>query len=413
MNAHAKRMKWWIDARFGMFIHWGLYSAGGMDCWMMHDMGIPSNEYVRRLSPRFTAKCYDPDQWMQTAKSAGCKYVIMTSRHHDGYCLWDTDTDPLNSARLTPRRDLIGEFVKAARKAKLRVGLYYSLLDWRYPAYFAGPRNDRKGWQALVEQAHAQVRELMTRYGRIDILWYDGVWQDVAGRWGFVPTDKQLADAWRSRELNRMVRRLQPNIIINDRSAVPEDYGTPEQAVDWIEQSLRGKPMRPWELCDTMGDLWAYAPTDRNKKTARELVFRLLNCISRDGNYLLNIGPKPDGGIAPWQVRMMRQVGQWVHAHRETIYGCGGEWRRPFTTGLAPWRPTRKGNNIYLHMMRYPGTRPCSISRMHDYRLKSARLLDTNTPLKIVRDETCDHIVGLPARSPDPIAPVIKLTIQQ
>ena len=407
----AERMRWWHDARFGMFIHWGLYSAGGLDCWIMHDMGIAADEYARRLVPRFTAANYDPDQWMAVAKSAGCRYVILTARHHDGYCLWDTDTTDHSAPRTTPRRDLIGEFVRAARKAKLRVGMYYSLLDWRYPAYIAGPRKDRKGWRELVDYVHAQVRELMTRYGRIDILWYDGAWRDQAGRWGYKPTHAQLAKAWRSKELNAMVRRLQPRIIINDRSFVEEDYGTPEQAVDWIEQVQRGKSSRPWELCDTIGDLWGDAPPDLNRKTPREAIHRLITCASRDGNFLLNIGPKADGGVRPWQRRFMARIGEWVLAHGQAIYGCGGEWNRPFSTGLAPWRATRKGNNLYLHLLRYPGTRPFSIARMHPYRITSARLLDTNQRLTIAREADCDRILGLPARSPDPIAPVIQLRL--
>lgn len=408
----ARRMKWWLEARFGMFIHWGLYTAGGLDCWMMHDMGWPVDEYVRRFEPRFTAEKFDPDAWMALARSAGCRYVVLTSRHHEGYCLWDTDTTPFSAARMTPRRDMIREYVQAARKAKLRVGVYYSLLDWRYKPYWMGPRKDPRGWDQFVDYVHAQIRELMTRYGKIDILWYDGAWPDRFGNWGFTPSPEELAEAWRSRALNATVRQLQPDILINDRASLPEDFGTPEQTVDWFELGLRGATLRPWELCDTLGDLWGASPADRNRKTVREVVTRLITCVSRSGNMLLNIGPKSDGGVQTWQQKMMERIGQWVHRHKEGIYGCEGEWQRPFTTGLAPWRVTRRGNHLFLHLLRYPGRRPFSIANLHNYRITAARLLDTHQPLRVERRLTCDVIEGLPARSPDPIAPVVRLDIQ-
>jgi len=154
-SRHSRdRLKWWRHDRFGMFIHWGLYSAGGLDCWMMHDMGIEPDEYVRRLEPRFTAEHFDPSEWMAVAHNAGCRYVILTARHHEGYCLWDTNTTTLSAPRMTPKRDLVGEFVAAARKANLKVGLYYSLLDWRYQAYWDGPRADRRAWRRLVDFTH-------------------------------------------------------------------------------------------------------------------------------------------------------------------------------------------------------------------------------------------------------------------
>ena len=272
---------------------------------------------------------------MQLAKATGCRYVILGARHHEGYCLWDTDTTTFSAARMTPGRDLVAEFLQAGRRARMRVGLYYSLLDWRHKAYWMGPRNDPRGWKRLVDYVHAQVRELMSRYGRIDVLWYDGAWPDPSGRWAFKPTLQQLAQAWRSKELNAMVRRLQPHIVINDRSALEGDFGTPEQSVDWIEQAQRGPTNRAWELCDTLGDLWGFSPADRNRKSVREVITRLITCASRDGNMLLNIGPKPDGSIQPWQQRMMGRIGGWVHRHAESIYGTSGEWSRPFTTSLA------------------------------------------------------------------------------
>jgi alpha-L-fucosidase len=364
------------------------------------------------LLPRFTARQYDPDKWMQIARSAGCKYVVMGTRHHEGYCLWNTATTPFNAMATTPGRDLIAACVKATRKANLRVGIYYSLFDWRDQAYWLGPRHDPQGWARMVDCTHEQIRELLTDYGQIDILWYDGDWPDLAGRWGFQPTDAEMAEAWQSRKLNRMARRLQPVILVNDRCGMAGDFGTPEQSLDWIDATLQGESKRPWELCDTLGDLWGYAPVDRNRKSIREVLLRLITCVSRDGNYLLNIGPRPDGSIPAWQKNKMEQIGEWVRCHGDSIYGCEGEWHRPFTTGLAPWRATRKGNNLYLHLFRYPGSRPFAVARHHPYHIVRARLLDTRQSLRLEREPARDILHGLPARSPDPITPVLELTVR-
>jgi len=389
-----RRIAWWQKARFGMFVHWGLYTVGGLDCWKMHDMGIPVREYIETLEPRFAARNFDARALAALAKESGCNYIVMGARHHEGYCLWDTDTTKFSSMRMTPKRDFIAEYVWAARRLGLRVGIYYSLLDWRYQAYWDGPRKNPAAWRAFVNLVHAQVRELMTRYGKIDILWYDGAWP-ACPSWHC-----EQADAWRSRKVNAMVRRMQPGILINDRAGIPEDFNTPEQKI--VPSS------RPWELCDTLGNLWGASSADLNRKTAREIVTRLVTCVSRSGNMLLNIGPKADGGIQAWQRRLMQSVGRWLRIHGEAIYGCVGEWQSPLSCGLAPWRATRKGRSIYLHLLRYPGE-SFSIANRHDNRIISARLIDTGRPLEVVHEPTRDVISGLPKKSPDPIAAVVKL----
>ena len=402
--AQAKRIAWWQEARFGMFVHWGLYSAAGLDCWEMYDQGVPAAEYAATREPRFRAGKFDAEDLVSVAVEAGCKYVVMGARHHEGYCLWDTDTTGFCSVKMTPKRDFIAEYVSAARAAGLRVGLYDSLLDWRWQAYEDGPRKDPAAWKAFVGFVHAQVRELMTRYGRIDILWYDGAWPAQSG-WGFQPTDEDLAEAWQSKKLNAMVRRLQPGILINNRSYLPEDFGTPEQTI--------APQDRPWELCDTLGHLWGASPADRNRKTPREVITRLITCVSQNGNMLLNIGPKADGSVQPWQRRIMRRVGDWVREHADAIHGCTGEWQPPFGRGLAPWRTTRRGDTLYLHLLHYPGRERLGIASAHDYHLISADLLDTGRKLRIVREPTRDVLVGLPLKPPDPIAAVIRIKVRR
>jgi alpha-L-fucosidase len=405
MKAPANRLAWWQDARFGMFVHWGLYTIDGLDCWKMHDMGIPTEEYRSRYEHRFNPKRFDADKLVGTAKAAGCRYVVMGSRHHEGYCLWNTKTTPFSSVSMTPKRDFIGEYVEAARKAGLRFGFYYSLLDWRYQAYWDGPRANPAGWKKLVRYVHDQVKELMTLYGTVDILWYDGAWPaGYRPGWGWTPTPEELAGAWRSKELNAMVRRLQPGIVINNRSYLPEDFGTPEQTIT--------PEHRPWELCDTLGHLWGGAQQDLNRKTPREVLTRLITCVSMNGNMLLNIGPNADGTVQRWQGAIMGRVGRWLAKHGEAIYGCVAEWQPPFNNGLAPWRTTRKGDTLYLHLLHYPGE-SFAVANLHDYRLETAELLDTGKRLDIVHEPARDVIRGLPRHSPDEIAAVVKIAIRE
>jgi alpha-L-fucosidase len=399
----ADRLAWWRRDRFGMFIHWGLYTLGDLDCWALHDMGTPIRAYTDALVPRFTGRRFDAAALAGVARAAGCRYVVMTTRHHEGYCLWNTDTTAFSSVRQTPRRDFIAEYVRAVRAAGLKVGFYFSLLDWRFKAYWDGPRRDPAGWRSFVDYVHAQVRELLTRYGRIDLLWYDGAWPPAGEAWGFRPTDAELGDAWRSRELNAMVRRLQPHIIVNNRSGAPGDYGTPEQILQ--------AEARPWELCDTLGHYWGASRRDLDRKTARHVITRLIWCVSHGGNLLLNIGPAADGHVQPWQRRIMERVGKWVHAHGEAIYGCDGVPAAPLNNGLAPWATTRRGNTLYLHLLRYPGPR-LAVATLHDYRFVSARVLDTGQPLEVRHEPTRDVLRGLPTRPPDPLATVVAVKVR-
>ncbi|MBN2212187.1 MAG: alpha-L-fucosidase [Sedimentisphaerales bacterium] len=406
-----KTLARWRQARFGMFIHWGLYSAGNLDCWKMNDMGIPVDEYARELEPKFRGKNFDAATVVKLAKNAGCKYIVMGTRHHEGYCLWDTATTTFSSVHGTPRRDFIAEYVQAARSAGLMVGFYYSFLDWRNRAYWEGPRKNPQAWKRFVAYVHAQVRELMSNYGKIDILWYDGAWGPthlnpwgVKYAWGFKPDAAGYAQAWQSAKLNAMVRQLQPGILINDRSYLPEDFGTPEKTIT--------PEHRPWELCDTIGFYWGASSRDRDRKSPRTLLDRLIYCVSRNGNMLLNVGPKPDGRLMAWQQKTMLQLGRWLKKHDEAIYGCGGEWQNPFNNPLAPWYTTRKNNTLYIHLLRYPGE-SFGLANHHDYHLLSARLLDTGKKLKIIHEPMRDIISGLPKQSPDPLACIVKVKIRE
>ncbi len=209
-----EKLKWFKEARFGLFIHWGVYSLIGRGEWVKYQEQMPDEEYAE-YAPGFKAQNYHPEEWVKLAKEAGMKYMVLTTKHHDGYCLFNTKTTDFNSAKIGPHKDLVAEYVRACRKHRIKIGFYYSLPDWTKPAFFKGPDEDSKGWREFIEYIHTQVKELCTQYGKIDILWYDYM----------IPRDKKIAYSagdWQSARLNSMVRKYQPAILINNRSGLPE-----------------------------------------------------------------------------------------------------------------------------------------------------------------------------------------------
>ncbi|MBS7609484.1 alpha-L-fucosidase [Candidatus Bathyarchaeota archaeon] len=208
---------WFREARFSMFIHWGLYSLLGRGEWVMYLEQMPASEYAK-LSRKFNPTKFKAEEWVLYAREARMRYMVLTSRHHDGFSLFDSKVSDYTAPKTAAGRDLVEEFIKACHKAGMRVGLYYSLLDWRWPAYWNGPKKDPEGWSNFLEYVHIQVEEICSNYGRLDILWYDGAWP-------YAPED------WKSAELNAKVRKLQPEILINNRSRLPEDFDTPEQYI--------------------------------------------------------------------------------------------------------------------------------------------------------------------------------------
>jgi alpha-L-fucosidase len=390
-------MGWFHQARFGMFIHWGLYSLLGRGEWAMFQERIPRKDYAR-LARRFRPGKFDASAWAALAAEAGMKYMVMTSRHHDGFCLFDSQASDFTSTRSAARRDFLAEYVQAARAAGLKVGLYYSLLDWRFEGYWE-PAKYPDSAAAMVEQAHRQVGELLTNYGRIDLLWFDGGWM-AHGQTGVA----DIAAFWRSGELNALARRLQPHILINNRAGLEEDLDTPEQHV------AASRPGRGWESCMTMGDScgWGYVRSNPNLKTVCQLLQHLVTAAAGEGNYLLNCGPRPDGTIRPQEAARLRAIGQWLGHSGEGIYGsqrCGLHGGM-----IGTW--TRKGNVGYLHLFRYPGRQ--AVVPLVASEAESARLLQTGQELQ-VRQEYNGRLVltGLPARPPHPFVNVVKVTFTE
>src|SRR6266849_861031 len=342
----ARRMKWWHEAKFGMFIHWGLYSVLGRHEWVMEIEGIPATEY-QELAKRFNPKPNAARDWAKLAKRAGQKYMVMTTKHHEGFCNFDTQTTNYCAPKQGPGRDLVKEYVAAARAEGLRVGFYYSLMDWHHPdgARCADNEDARR---RFVDYIHGQVRELCTNYGKLDVLWYDVSWP-------------LKPEGWESVRMNAMVRQLQPEIIINNRSGLPEDFATPEQRIQAAD--------RAWEACMTMNGSWGYQHADDDWKLPKTVVRNLITCARDGGNYLLNIGPKPDGSIPEESVRIMTAVGKWMAKNGDTIYTS--DLCQVKRSNYANF--TRKGNTLYMHVHFWPGD-AVAISGLKS-QVKSARLL--------------------------------------
>jgi alpha-L-fucosidase len=355
MEDRIQRMKWWHQAKFGMFIHWGLYSVIGRHEWVMESEGIPVSEY-KELTKKFNPKPNVAREWAKLARKAGMKYMVMTTKHHEGFCLFDTKTTDYCAPKQACGRDLVDEYVKAARAEGLRIGFYYSLMDWYHPDGVLCAE-DEEARKRFVKYIHTQVRELMTNYGKIDILWYDV-------KWPLSP------EGWESAKMNRMVRSLQPEIIINNRSGIPEDFSTPEQHV-------RGEPEgRSWESCMTMNESWGYHKADNSWKSPKQILRNLITCARNGGNYLLNIGPKLDGSIPEDSIHILNTVGSWMDKYGHTIYGA--ERCNVKRSRFANF--TRKRNTLYIHVYFWPG-KEWAIGGLQT-KVKSVNLLPTEESVK-------------------------------
>ena len=336
-QASDDRCAWFRDARFGMFLHWGLYSLLGRGEWVMKLDGIPRAEY-ERLAARWRPRPCFAAEWAALAKAAGMGYMVLTTKHHDGFCLFDSRFTSYNAVHRTPgRRDLVGEYVEACRASGLRVGLYYSIGDWRSPLHRAVLGGQAGKCAALQRFIHGQVRELLTRYGKIDMLWYDGAFYD-----GKLFTAESMAAA----ELNAMARSLQPGILINPRAGVPGDFDT-------CENELHASPPgRDWEMCTCINDMWGYCRHDYNYKSYNQILFLLASCACQGGNLLLNVSPMPDGTIPAPQAARLRKVGRWLKLHGEAIRGTE-RLQNPYS---GSGRRTKKNGKLYYHVFYWPGT---------------------------------------------------------
>lgn len=358
-KASWERTAWWAEARFGMFIHFGAYAVPARGEWVKTTERMTNEEY-RKYVDAFNPVDADMREWARLAREAGMKYAVMTAKHHDGFCLFDSRLTDYTTGK-TIGRDLVREFLDAFREEGLRVGLYYSIIDWYHPDYpkyndrhhpMRGReeyRDEQIDWDNYLRYMHGQIEELTTQYGTIDILWMDFSYDEMSG------------EKWESTRLVDMIRQNQPGIIINNRlqgsgegtiglrDFYIGDFDTPEQGIPEEEPHDEfGNPMR-WETCLTLNNNWGYALTDNNWKSPTLVIHTLIDCVSKNGNLLLNVGPDGRGNIPPESVAILKEVGKWMRLNGESIYGCGrADLKRP-----AWGRFTQKGNELFLHWM-YP-----------------------------------------------------------
>ena len=426
-GAPSDHLQWWQDAKFGMFIHWGIYSQAGGEWngetdhaeWLQFTAKIPIREYTE-YAKKFNPLEFDADQWVSLAKRAGMKYLVITSKHHDGFAMFDSPSNDYNIIKGTVfGRDPIKELAEACQKQGLKFCVYYSLgRDWHDPDVPTG-RGKRKAWRSnLVDypdedrkdfskyferKVKPQVRELLTQYGPIGVMWFD---------------TPELITRKQSVELKKLIHQLQPDCIINARIGNElGDYTTPEQQIpDTVDR-------RPWETCMTLNGKWGYNKADQNWKSSELLIRNLIDITSKGGNYLLNVGPTGEGVIPAPSVERLRAVGDWLAINAEAIYDCGptpfgdelgkyvgskpnnGRKKQPFKASWR-WRATTKPGKLYIHVLDWPGPE-LKLPAIKSKATKAYLLADKSHASLPFTQTDNSFLISLPAEPLDSVATVI------
>ena len=426
-ETRPQRIRWWQEARFGMFVHWGLYAQLGRHEWVMNRERIPVAEY-EKLADTWHPTERPAREWAALAKQAGMKYMVLTTKHHEGFCLWDSQYTEYKATRTPAGRDLLRPMLDAFRNEGLRTGLYHSVIDWHHDQYayelskqLPHPLkgrpypNGQRDHAKYVKFLHAQVNELVSNYGPVDILWWDYSSQDFQGQ-----------EAWRAFDLMAQVRAKQPKIVMNNRLfRIPEagftgmgtaaiasrldpkygDFITPEQHIP-----ATGMPGVDWETCMTMNTTWGYSEHDHDWKANEMLIRNLIDIASKGGNYLLNIGPKADGSVPPESVRGLQAIGAWMKTNGESIYATAAspfqklDWGR-CTQKKLPGGKTR----LYLHVFAWPADGKLVVP-LATGPAASARLLAGGKPLVVTPGDN-QTTIAVGAEAPDKIATVIELDV--
>ncbi len=406
---NLKARAWFQEARFGLFIHWGVYAVPGEGEWVMNNKRITGPEYERDMPPAFNPVKYDPAAWVAMAKAAGMKYITITSKHHDGFAMWDSKVSGYDVVDRTPYgKDVLKMLAEACRKEGIKLFFYHSHLDWHHPDYFPrgrtgrfSGRDDQGDWYRYLDYMDAQLKELLTGYGDIGGIWFDGWW------------DKPEAD-WRLGKTYKLIHDLQPAALVgNNHHRLPfpgEDFQMFEKdlpghnTAGFNEDSKVGE--LPREMCETINNAWGYNKNDSRYKTTKQIVQLLVKSAGYDANLLLNVGPRPDGSIQPEFVERLAEVGDWLKAKGETIYGTRGGPLPPRPWGVT----TQKGNRVFVHVLDWPDAalalpRPSKAVKAASY-FGSAKPV----PFKLEKDSL---VLRLDPAALDPVDTIVVLEMAQ
>lgn len=391
-SSREDNLKDFINARYGMFVHYGLYSIMGRGEWVMNRERIPYEEY-KKLADEFTAEKFDADAICKLAVDSGMNYITFTTMHHDGFCLYDSDLTDFTSVKTAAKRDLTAEIVSAAKKHGLRVHLYHSLNNWSAVPDGVDALEDPEKYKQYIANTHARIKELVTKYNPIDVLWYDGWW----------PFN---ADGWQGTEMNKMVSEIQPHILFNGRNGLPGDFGTPEGHVS------APTPWRPWEACMTLNDHWGFCKYDNCWKSPLALIEMLSKVAKEQGNLLVNIGPRGDGSVPESSVEALVETGSWLKKNRDAIFNTdrfsfglmerGNERSDWVSNGVL----TASGNTIY-YICKYWCGDYLKIGGLKSVPVKVS-MLETGQELDFDYADELLTITGLPVEPPA-FCPVFKI----
>lgn len=417
---------WFLHDRFGMFIHWGIYALPARHEWI-RNRELISNEDYQKYFEHFDPDLYDPQKWVQMAKATGMKYLVVTTKHHDGFCLWDSALTDYKAPNTPAGRDLLRPLVEAVRAAGLKIGFYHSVIDWHHPNFPVDglhPMRENLAFREAEknrdvakyrEYLHGQTRELLTQFGKIDVIWFDFSYSERDWGWS---KGKGKVD-WDSERLLAMVRELQPGILVTDRLEMGADFRTPEQYQPVGKMMIDGKPVI-WEACQTLNGSWGYHRDNLDWKSEIMLIRMLVDTVSKDGNLLLNVGPNARGEFEPRAVERLQDIGEWMRLHGRSIYGCGASDFTP----PPDCRYTQNGNRLYLHLFAWPFGH-VHLQDMAD-RVEYAQLLNDGSEIKMQRidphqaaqNTTMGGLnsgtltLRLPVQKPDVAVPVIELFLK-
>jgi alpha-L-fucosidase len=418
--AKERRMAWWSNDRFGMFIHWGIYSMAARHEWVKHNEHMTNEEYQKYFD-FFNPDQWDPTAWAKQAKAAGMKYAVLTTKHHDGFCLFDSKYTDYKATNTPAHRDLVREYVNAFRAQGMKVGFYYSLLDWHHPDYTMDDvhpltqvdtsqanydrLNKGRNMAKYRQYLRDQITELLTNYGKIDVLWLDWTWGKESKR-------GKHAEDWGAEDLVKLVRKLQPGILINNRLGLDDyadggDFVTPEQVSPAELVKYRGKT---WETCQTFSGSWGYYRDENSWKTDHKLLDLLITSTANGGNLILNVGPTARGEFDYRAKSALDSLSLWMHANSKAIYNCTyapEEFKAPENTRLTYNKATHR---LYVHLMEYPEGHQLVLQGYAD-KMRYVQFLHDASEIKTKVDGN-DVTLLLPERKPNIAIPVVEVILK-